>query len=389
MTPPFSSTSTKAKAKRRSPRTESQVAPATDAPKNAQKQIGLAEVASEAGVSVSTVSAVLGNRKYCYASKKTRERVHEAAKRLNYRPNVFARGLRGGTTQTIGVISTGLASSWVGNAQLQSIERAAQSQGFRVLYGSYEPGPQLVEQHVRDFRGLSIDGLVYWAGQSEADTTIQKVADEGTPVVVIDPEQTFAGPTVRTEREIGGYMQIKHLHEIGRRKLAFLYTGVLHYKTHEKMSGIRRGMAEFGLKLDERLCISRQRIEGSPPQTGRQMVDELLATNLPFDALVTLSDGVALGALHRMIQRDIKVPQDVAVIGFDDDLYASATFVPLTTIHQPRDIGHQVIDLLQRQMPDYEKETAEDSEGVGGSGGSSMELHVEPHLVVRDSTVAD
>jgi DNA-binding LacI/PurR family transcriptional regulator len=108
------------------------------------------------------------------------------------------------------------------------------------------------------------------------------------------------------------------------------------------------------------------------------LVRELLSAGRSFDALLTLSDGVALGAVTELIRQGLRVPQDVAVIGFDDDLFANYCTVPLTSIHQPRNIGDDVMELLVAQI---EREP-----------GADYQPHparlLKPHLVVRASTSA-
>jgi LacI family transcriptional regulator len=340
-------------------------------------RVTLQHIADHCDVSVQTVSSILNNKGHLYREQ-TRQKVIDTAQRLGYRPNVLARGLRGGRTQTLGLVVPGLNSSAVSNAKLQSIERAAQQHGYRLLIGSYESDSRRVEDHVRDFLGLSVDGLIYWAAADGELQIIDRARDAQTPMVIIEPAEPVDVASVNVDRALGGFLQVQHLHAMGRRRVACLFTTYANYRTKEKLRGIRAASREYGLELDPDLTLTRSSTEGSPPETGVMLVRELLSAGRSFDALLTLSDGVALGAVTELIRQGLRVPQDVAVIGFDDDLFANYCTVPLTSIHQPRNIGDDVMELLVAQI---EREP-----------GADYQPHparlLKPHLVVRASTSA-
>lgn len=338
-------------------------------------RVTLQHIARHCDVSVQTVSSILNNKGHLYREQ-TRQKVLDAAQRLGYRPNILARGLRGGRTQTLGLVVPGLNSSAISNAKLQSIEHAAQAHGYRLLIGSYESDARRVEEHVRDFLGLSVDGMIYWAAADRDEQIIDRVREAQTPMVIIEPAEAVDIPSVNVDRALGGFQQVEHLHALGRRRVACMFTTYANYRTKDKLRGIRAAARQFNVELDPDLTVIRNTIEGSPPETGVQMVRELLVAGKRFDALLTLSDGVALGAVTELQRQGLRVPHDVAVVGFDDDLFANYCSVPLTTIHQPRNIGDDVLDLLLAQV-DREPDLTMPPAPV---------RMLRPHLVVRAST---
>ncbi len=349
--------------------------------------VTLQQIARECDVSVQTVSSILNQKGHLYRAQ-TRQRVQATAERLGYRPNVLARGLRGGRTQTLGLIVPGLNSGTITNAKLQSIERAAQARGYRVLIASYEADAARMLDHLRDFIGLAVDGLVCWGATESDQQIIAQARKARTPLVVIEPAEALGVPAVNVDRQWGGYLQVQHLYEIGRRKLAGLFTTSASSRTLDKVRGIEQAAAERGLELDPALFLSRQTITHSPPETGVQLVRQLLDAGRSFDALLTLSDGVALGAMTELLRQGVRVPEDIAVIGFDDDIFANYCIVPLTTIHQPRNLGDDALDLLLAQIKAASEPGSAPTVGDGADGGAAPVRVLKPHLVVRASTVA-
>jgi DNA-binding LacI/PurR family transcriptional regulator len=120
-------------------------------------RVTLADVAKEAGVSVSTVSAVLGKRPHCYAAESTKEHVIQVARTLGYRPNVMARSLRGQSTRTIGVLVHGLKSTGVATAKLQSIEDTAWRHQYRILLGTHRDEQDRLDAYLEEMLGRSVD----------------------------------------------------------------------------------------------------------------------------------------------------------------------------------------------------------------------------------------
>lgn len=340
----------------------------------------LQDIAKRCGVSIQTASSILNKRGHLYREE-TQRKVLDAARELNYRPNVLARGLRGARTQTVGLIVPSLNSSSVSNEKLHSIERAARQRGYRLLVGTYEGDAGQLEGHVNDFLGLSVDGLVYMAGSVEDNTVLDQIIHAKHPIVVIEPaEEELPCSVVAIDRELGGYLQVRHLHDIGRRRVACLLTSFGSYKSQQKVTGIRRALAECGMTMDPDLCITHSTVMGEPSEVGIRMIRQLLDAGRKFDAVLTLSDGVALGAMTELVRSGVRIPEDVAIIGFDDDVFARYTVVPLTTIRQPRDIGDSVFELLLEQMG---------ARRGASSPVAARQIVHKPRLVVRASTVAN
>lgn len=344
--------------------------------KDRTKRVTLADVARRAGVSVSTASAVLGRRPHCYASEQTKQQVIDAARHVGYRPNLLARSLRGEKTRTIGLVMFGLDVGPVGGGKLQSIEDEAWRQDYRLLIGTHKDDRARLRAYVDEFLNRAVDGLIYMPSVPEDGELIREARNAGVSVVTVEAPAEYDAPDVRVDREMGGYLQVKHLLDIGRRKLAFIFTSHRSHTGGAKVRGIERALKEAGLDLRDFPVIEDPR-PGNTAPAGTRLTQQLLDQGAAFDGLITLSDNIAASAVTTLVRSGRRVPEDVAVVGFDDAFEPDGMMIPLTTIRQPRQIGAPVFELLLSQI------RGEDQ------GDRPTRLALPPQLVVRRSTVPD
>jgi DNA-binding LacI/PurR family transcriptional regulator len=337
----------------------------------------LVAVAREAGVAVSTASAILANKEHCYASEETFARVHHAAKKIGYRPNRFAQGLRGGKTNFIGVIFPELSSPAIMLMKLLALEDVAYREGFRVIFGTHRGDPIREREYMFEFLANNVDGIILNSDIVENGEVVERFLRENISVVTIESPYSFSTPDVAVDRELGGYLQVKHVMQDAKRKhIAFLRGSILWTGGQKKVSGHKKALQEMGSSLDDHIFIDYPDVGANPFQAGVKMAKELLQSNFKFDAVVTSADSLALGVMHELIVNGYRVPDDVAIVGFDDEDFSGALPIPLSTIHQPRDVGIKAYELLRSQMAANATDQPKDY----------PKIVLSPHLIVRQST---
>ncbi|MEU6259586.1 LacI family DNA-binding transcriptional regulator [Streptomyces sp. NPDC047043] len=329
--------------------------------------ITIADVASRAGVSKTTVSRVLNGRGEIQEA--TVLRVREAISELGYVPSAGAVGLARGSTQVIGMLVPEMSWAWTGTvvqAVLDTLER--EGFGMRLLTGNR--GEESLRRVGVQVAAKSFDGLLV----IEPEGTLGYIAElhaSGLPVVLIDDRGHRPGfPYVETTNREGGEQAARHLLEIGRRR-PLIVTGPEGYGcTQERLAGFVDAFAEAGIAVDERGIFSG----GFLFEGGRAAVRRALADGVAFDAVFAHNDASAAGVVVGLREAGLEIPRDVAVVGFDDVELASYTYPALTTIRQPmREMGESAVRMLL--------------EHVRGSPQAAASCSLATSLVVRGSTV--
>ena len=327
------------------------------------------EVAATAGVSVGTVSNVL-NRPDKVAEG-TVQRVRDAIRRLGFVRNDAARQLRAGRSRSIGLIVLDAGNPFFADVA-RGAEARADEDHLSVLLGNSDEDAARENGYLDLFREQRVNGVLITPASDDL-SGLRRLADAGTPVVLVDHEIPGSGfCSVSVDDVEGGYLATKHLLDIGRRSIAFLAGPSSIAQVAHRLEGARRAVAEVrGASLEV--------IEAGAMSVlhGREAGDVIIAraaADRP-DAVFAANDLLAVGLLQALtILGSIRVPEDIALIGYDDIDFASATVVPLTSIRQPaRLIGHTAVDLLLRSIDDPD-------------GDYERNVRFRPELVVRAST---
>jgi DNA-binding LacI/PurR family transcriptional regulator len=299
-----------------------------------RKRVTSQDVAEAAGVSRTTVSMVLNNVKSIQISDETRQLVIKTAEQLGYVPNAAAQALASNRSQTIGLVMARQSYHIIADAFLNMILdgmlKSVHKHGLRLLIEIVEPKHQQ-ETYLHLARAKHIDGLVL-AGVRQDDEGIAILLREGIPVVLIGSLPKSNICTVDVDNRAAAYMAVAHLIHLGHTKIACITNAALEFSApSQRLDGYRDALTAAGLSYDERLV----RYGDYDLQSGyRQMID-LLEAAVPFSAAFVASDVVALGAISALQERGLNIPQDVAVVGFDDVPYARFMNPPLTTINVP------------------------------------------------------
>ncbi len=294
------------------------------------------DIAYIAGVSQATVSRALRNSEL--VNPETRKKIQAIAKELGYQVDRSASSLRAKTTHTLALLineDPGWGGSQINPfflSMLSSIAKAAAANGYDLLL-SFQ---QSSEDWAGDFENAHrADGIIL-LGYGDHDAYVKKTAklvESGTHFIVwgahVDDDGNTPGLTC--DNEDGGYQATKHLIELGRKQFAFL--GELSegcFEFSERYAGHLRALKEAKLLTDKPLQFEAE----SSEEAGHAATLKLLESGSPFDAIVTGSDLIAMGALLALKENDINVPEKVAVVGFDDLPIANYVQPALTTIHQ-------------------------------------------------------
>jgi LacI family transcriptional regulator len=334
--------------------------------------ISIREVAAHAGVSVGTVSNVL-NRPDIVAAP-TRDRVNAAIKALGFVRNESARQLRAGRSRTIGLVVLDVANPFFTDVA-RGVEDEASMSGLSViLCNSDEQLPketrylELLEEH--RVQGILITPV---AG---ADERLARLQRRGTPVILVDSRSPSGRQcSVAVDDVLGGDVALSHLLDGGHERIAFVGGPLTLRQVADRLEGATRAVQRAGGSADDLVIIETAALNVSAGQRAGAAIAERPTGQRPTAAFCA-NDLVALGLLQEMTRRRIRVPDDVAIVGYDDIEFAAAAAVPLSSVRQPRhQIGRTAAQLLLE-------------ESLGHDGHQHREVIFQPELEVRRSSQA-
>ncbi|MCL6528148.1 MAG: substrate-binding domain-containing protein [Thermaceae bacterium] len=307
--------------------------------------VTLSDVAREAGVSPSTVSRVI-NGTAKVASRK-REAVLKAIERLNYRPNIMAKGLAQGRSLTIGVISQEISSPYYGE-MLKGVEQALEGTPYHPIFASGHWRVDREEAALRVLVGRQVDALVVMDGSVPQERLLELV--NLMPVVVVGREIQGLS-CLSVDNAQGAFDATRHLLELGHRRIAHIAGPQSHPDAIERLKGYRRALEEADIPFEPALVVEGDYLEPS----GLLAVEALLARGALFTAIFAANDQMAYGANVALYRRGIRVPNDVSIVGFDDLPSSSYFTPPLTSIHQPgQELGWEATRLVLARLENRE-----------------------------------
>lgn len=348
--------------------------------KRLRKEIGMNKVdintiARELGVSASTVHRALYNSGRI--SESTRRRVLEAAQRLGYRPNLVARDLRAQHTHTVGVVVTGISSSFYAR-MLQGIENAARLAGYSVLLTSSQDDPQRERENIEILLQKRVAALLVAPAAPEVNLEYyRQLLNEGVLLVLLGRYiPGLPALSVETDNTTGGYLAGRHLLQIGRERAAVVTT--VPYKrqysyVRERIEGFQKAQQEAGRDAAPVLGEDIDDFPIALPEFAYTVVQSHFRREKFADAIFAINDDLAFGAIGALLDMGYRVPQDVAVVGFNDE-WMSPYFRPsLTTVRSaPQQIGEEAVRLTLEAVEH-------------ANAFTPKRVLIEPALVVRQS----
>src|SRR5580704_24136 len=329
--------------------------------------VTLKTVAERVGFTPGTVSAVLNNSAAARAfPQQTKDRILEAARELNYRPNLLARSLRVKRTYTIGVITEEIGDPY-GAMVIGGIERHLGQRGYLFLTVAHRHDAKLLDTYAHLLLQRGVEALI------TVDTSIRQLLP--LPIIAVAGHRRIKGVTnLVIDHRAAALMALKHLQELGHTEIAFMRGPTISSDTEDRWSAIVEVSHKLGIAIHPELTV-RLKGEVGTPHAGYPFAKRLLARRKRFTALFAYNDNSAIGAIRAFQEAGLRVPEDISVVGFDDIESAAYGNPGVTTVRQPL-----------RKMGELAARTVLDR--IEKRGKFLSEITVEPEFVVRQSTAA-
>jgi DNA-binding LacI/PurR family transcriptional regulator len=352
----------------------------------AQRKSGhvtLLDVARACGFSVSTVSIVLSEAPLSQnVAEKTRQQIRSMAQELGYHPDAFARSLRRQRSQTIGILAYDLSDPYC-VPLVRGIQEGLQRASYLPLLMDAQTSRSLFDKYLQMILERRAEGVIVIASWvfDEANL-LSDIEKNNVPIVIASRDLTGRGvSSVLVDNEAGGDIAMRHLVELGHRKIAVIRGPDEMFDSAPRWRGIQAAAAQAGITFDDRLVFQLPNIVDptSGFRGGLDCAQRMLATKLPFTAVLAFDDLTALGVVRGLAAAGKQVPDDCTVLGFDDVLPAEVSTPAITTVRQPlKEMGllaaEWVLDAIEAREQRREQ---------------TVRLHRSPpELVVRMSTAS-
>jgi len=338
------------------------------------KGVTLKDLAQHLSLSPATVSLVLNRSPVADAiPASTQERVFEAARQFEYRPNYLARSLRSQRSFSIGVLVPEISEGYASGV-MSGIERHLLDEGYFYLVASHRSKPDLLEEYLNLLKDRLVEGFIL--------VNTPANSSPGLPAVAVAGHQELEGVTnVVIDHDLAAHLALSHLTELGHRQIAFFKGHPGSADTEDRWRAILAAADSLGLTVRPRLTLQLSgdtEEEVFSPEEGYQegytFGRKLLAGGQKFTALFAFNDVSAIGAMRAFLDAGLRVPDDVSVVGFDDIQSAAFQNPSLTTVRQPlQEMGEIAGRILLQRLS-------------GENGSPPGRVTVDPQLVVRGST---
>src|SRR5436190_10882455 len=330
-----------------------------------EDKVTLKTIAEHLGLTPGTVSAALNNSPAARSiPQQTKNRIIEAARALNYRPNFFARTLRLKRTYTIGVIAEEIGDAY-GSMVISGIEEYLRKNNYFFLTVIHRHDPKLLQTYAQMLLTRGVEGFI------TTDTSLtEKLA---LPTVAVAGHQRVEGLTnIILDHTRAARLALEHLHDLGHEEIAFIRGQTMSSDSTVRWNAICEVAQELGIRIRPDLTIQLEGFD-STPGIGYTFCKQLLARKHPFTALFAYNDIAAIGSIWAIREAGLRVPEDISIVGFDDIAGAAYANPGLTTVRQP---------LVK--MGQIAAQTVVDQ--IEGRGEYVTEIAIEPQFVIRQST---
>lgn len=334
-----------------------------------QARLSMRDVALQAQVSVGTVSHVVNHPDR--VQPKTRQRVEQAIAELGWVPNPQARALRSGRSRTIGLAVMDVANPFFADL-LRGAQARFEEAGYTATIGDADNRLAREAHLLRSFLGQRLSGVIL-GPIGALPPEVAALTDAGVPTVLVDRIGGEDCCTIGVDDIAGGHLAGEHLVETGHRRIAFVGGPAELPQVAQRLTGLQRACRNGGVEV----------IEVPTPAldfpSGREAADRIAAMDPASrpTGILCANDLLAIGMLQGCVSHGLRVPEDVALIGYDDIEFAAAAAVPLSSVAQPRrDLGTRAADLLLQEIEDRNE----------GREHTHRQVVLDPHLVVRASS---
>jgi len=326
--------------------------------------ITIKDIAERAGVSYATVSRALNGRPD--VNEETRSRIFELAKELGYQPNAIARSLVKRKSNIIALIVPDVSNPFFADVTM-AVNAAAEEAGYTTMVCNTGWDPVKEQEKIRIMVEQRVDGIILKPTGFHKPGTLENY---NIPIVLFWHPMGDDLSYIEVDHEAGSRKAVSHLIERGHKRIAFIGGKETSPSNQIRLLAYQKTLQEAGLRVDEEL-ISHG---GFHHESGYRRMNSLLSLPNPPDAAFCTNDIIAMGALQCAHDRRIKVPEKLAIIGFDDIAYVSLPLIDLSSVSQPRDkLGRLGFEALQREMESFPVRTRQ-------------RILVEPELKIRSTT---
>jgi LacI family transcriptional regulator len=335
-----------------------------------KKKVSLKDIANRVGVSIALVSYVLNNKKQGRISKEVTAKIKETAKELNYSTNQVARSLKTNRTFTLGLIVADISNAFWSNLA-RIIEDEAEKHNYTVLFGSSDESAEKSLKLTQVFLNHQVDGLILAPAEDSVNQLLY-LQQNDVPFVLID--RYFPGletSYVAIDNYKAAYTLVKHVVDQGYNRIGLITFKSQLFHLEERKRGYLSAMEENGLAAEKRWIK-----EVSMNETKREVekaIDELLALKERVEVILFASNHLSMFGLKHIITLPVRVPDDLALISFDESDSADLFYSPITYMKQPlKEMGQQATKIL---LENIEK------------GNKITQLNLEPQFIIRKSSV--
>ena len=345
-----------------------------------KKQTTLSDIAATVGVAPMTVSRVINRNGY--VSEETRERVLSVVKEMNYRRNGLARSLKRQRTDTIGLVLGDISNPY-STELARAVRQTATVNNFNLFICISEHS---AEEDIAAFESLtshSVDGLIVATRANDAgDDYLKSIAENNVPVVVIGRD--FFDERIdyiSADNLQGGFEATQHLIDLGHKRIGFIGATIDNGAKLKRLQGYLNALKKHKISIDERLITGRREVKTGVPgysteEIGYEGMKRLLSLPNPPTAVFARNDFTAIGAMTAVKEAGLNIPQDIAIIGFDDIPLAVHTSPALSTVRQPMRLQGQIAaEMLLKKIESNENYERE-------------ERVLNCELIIRESTVS-
>ncbi|MDZ7276794.1 ribose operon transcriptional repressor RbsR [Pantoea eucrina] len=324
------------------------------------------DVARLAGVSTSTVSHVINNNRF--VSERVRARVQQAISELNYAPSALARSLKLNETRTIGMLLTASSNPFYAEV-VRGVENSCYERGYSLILCNTEGDEERMNRSLETLMQKRVDGLLLMCTESHLPSAEILNRYPSVPMVMMDwAPFEGRGDIIQDNALLGGELATQHLIDRGYTRIACIAGPQDKTPARMRLEGFHKAMRSSGLPVPEAYVVDGD----FEFQGGFNAMNQLLALENPPQAVFTSNDAMAVGVYHALFQAGLSVPQDMAVVGYDDIELARYLTPPLSTVHQPKDaLGELAIETLINRLRDPD--------------ASQQMLELTPELVERGS----
>jgi len=333
------------------------------------KKITIKDIARMANVSHTTVSRALNNKSRI--KNETKEKILTIARELNYQPNFIARSLVMKKTKTLGLVITNIANPFY-TELAQGIEATVRGLGYNIIFCSTHSDLSAEKHYIDMLRSKGVDGIIFSSAHMD-DPNILVLAEEAFPIVLVN-RRTYH-PIVREKVDyvgidniLGGFLAVEHLIRLGHQRIGIIGGSSESSVGFERLEGGKRALSTYGLEAMGDYFLEGDFLKGSGYRGGK----EFLKMAEPPTAIFATNDYMALGTYQAIVEEGQKVPENIALIGFNDIEFTAIKGVELTTIGQKKyEMGALAVKILVEKI-----------EG-GESKPSTKEIFLKPELIIR------